>query len=192
MRCIRYLYLNIAIAALVCWVAVAGIVNRREITLGQIAYHDELCEVVVSVGLLQIDNKPQDIAFKPLRDVLKRRSQQVLRLEQENLGQISWSREDVVDEKNRLKALDAEVAAIESAIRLTGVLPQSHRFSLLPVWSLIVATLAILQWRRVLRSYRIHKQRCINCGYDLRATPSRCPECGTEQPSATLIKPAIE
>ncbi len=38
----------------------------------------------------------------------------------------------------------------------------------------------LVVWRWHLRRYRRRANLCMNCGYDLRASPTRCPECGTE------------
>jgi hypothetical protein len=46
--------------------------------------------------------------------------------------------------------------------------------SLLPIWWLR-ATVSRALARRTARK----QARCVQCGYDLRATPDRCPECGT-------------
>jgi hypothetical protein len=42
----------------------------------------------------------------------------------------------------------------------------------LPVWHAGVLT------RRRLARRRAARNHCVRCGYDLRATPGRCPECG--------------
>ena len=50
-----------------------------------------------------------------------------------------------------------------------------------PYWSLaaLAATPAILATgAKALRKRRLGSLTCARCGYDLRATPGRCPECG--------------
>jgi predicted RNA-binding Zn-ribbon protein involved in translation (DUF1610 family) len=53
-----------------------------------------------------------------------------------------------------------------------------------PLWVIILMALILpfsiaILINRVLKSRRMHNVgRCSVCGYDLRASPARCPECG--------------
>jgi len=57
----------------------------------------------------------------------------------------------------------------------------SSRFLAVPLWSPMLAFAiapVIASRRRRARERRIRDGLCLKCGYDLRASPDRCPECG--------------
>jgi len=50
-----------------------------------------------------------------------------------------------------------------------------------PYWfPVLLSAIAPVSWLvgHLRRRRRTHAAHCIHCGYDLRATPDRCPECG--------------
>lgn len=70
---------------------------------------------------------------------------------------------------------------------ITGYLSLCHQLAngsqeillQVPGWFLLVSADCILAWGVSRQVPPRPKKVCANCGYDLRATPDRCPECGT-------------
>jgi hypothetical protein len=65
----------------------------------------------------------------------------------------------------------------------------NQRWVTIPIWA--IAWLAAIAPAFALKRYVVRRRRrqrgeCLDCGYDLRASPGRCPECG----NAPMVTPA--
>jgi hypothetical protein len=56
---------------------------------------------------------------------------------------------------------------------------QSVTFPLAAIFFPAIFLSVLWKRREIKQRRRLTKGLCTNCGYDLRATPDRCPECGT-------------
>ena len=64
---------------------------------------------------------------------------------------------------------------------------RTSRFAATPYWCLFAIAALAPAAQLLLRLHRRRRARgglCAACGYDLRATPGRCPECGTTRPTS--------
>jgi hypothetical protein len=81
-------------------------------------------------------------------------------------------------------SLSYEIIGIRASLREVGGLERRYSL-LLPFWSLALLWLSLpVGWLFLYRGHwrrrrRREKGLCVKCGYDLRGTPDRCPECGT-------------
>jgi hypothetical protein len=84
-----------------------------------------------------------------------------------------------------LFALQLPIGVFKATRALSGNRPPwLNPWTAFPTWGLIGPPLAIAlityDRRRLRREFREDAGKCLRCGYDLRATPGRCPECGRE------------
>ena len=74
--------------------------------------------------------------------------------------------------------IDSSGGRVEIDLRYSFFYWEIQYWRLMALW-VGIALLTFVPWGQTsLRSRRIANGRCGNCGYDLRATPDRCPECG--------------
>jgi hypothetical protein len=85
-----------------------------------------------------------------------------------------WQRSVTRDKRGQIQSESTEVIIpYWSVVTLTGVLPAA--------WAAARTRRWLIARRRASRGC------CTRCGYDLRATPGRCPECG-----AAALAPTVE
>jgi hypothetical protein len=96
----------------------------------------------------------------------------------------TWSRERIAELERRQLTREQSEQYERYRASVDGDFWRVHPLAVAPVlgaWTLAVASTAVghrllLQARR---TQRIGSGRCAACRYDLRASPGRCPECGT-------------
>jgi hypothetical protein len=102
-----------------------------------------------------------------------------------------WSDTRYLNTSRDFLAFDLRRAPANTPAPTPGQLWQSHGVLAVRYWLLL--TLSLLPTLPLLYAYLLHHRRttrtrqnlCPICGYDLRTTPTRCPECGTVTPPAT-------
>jgi len=105
---------------------------------------------------------------------------------------LEYRRDQAIVPFNYLMDLNTDATDIDTTWEWRGFAWYSKRTSrdliamgVAPFWSIAMLAGALpvawtmFRWRSGMRNRRKRGGCCVTCGYDLRATPDRCPECGT-------------
>jgi hypothetical protein len=84
--------------------------------------------------------------------------------------------------ERRILGFQFDAGTITPPPMIQGIPPMDYTAIVIPDWALVLC-LGFLPARRAAAFFknrrRVLEGHCKACGYDLRATPDRCPECGT-------------
>ena len=194
---LKLIYIAGCISIALLWAANARGMNGRL----PFVVRGILCEIVCREGWVGIDNEPQRRIETDRVDLIKAQPALLARRYSEVAIQFSkfprrWSfyYKSIMsdeDKARRIRILD-DMKWLESQMDALAARPialppmsaaVSYRFPLWPILFPIVAPLIPPLVRRIRDSRRAGRGECLSCGYDLRASKERCPECGTRIPA---------
>ncbi|MDB5292911.1 MAG: hypothetical protein JWL69_4152 [Phycisphaerales bacterium] len=196
------LSLVLCVATLVLWVR-----SYRHMDGFSFWTSQGLQELRTRNGSLFLDNEPQrQLDCQPLEKIGRRYAALISTLRelnrQEHEAMAEWQKDPdrfkqggaagpvsrVVDARLKTEPAMAELSRMREVYtewdRKAPVSPPAGRS--VSLYSVLIATAALpMAWLALmLHTARVTARRkaankCTSCGYDLRATPGRCPECGT-------------
>lgn len=183
------LSLLLGIATLVLWVQCFNVVRtigiRRESWPGQQLWRSRSVTVLLAEGKYLIHRVSNDFDFAHPEQIVSfwdARDADAFKKEHHGGWYPNYSATDIsltVNNFNGVKSLYGfgyERRPTQTPSRLSIV-----EFILFPAWvpPLVCLILPLFLFAAPYRRHRRHKSGlCPQCGYDLRATPERCPECG--------------